>query len=449
MADTLEQIAEQLLTAASKAGADAADVMVAEGDSLSVAVRLGEIEKLKRARAKHLGLRVFVGQSTAISATADFSRDALASFAAETCALARVTASDPFAGLPAPGELAREIPDLDLYDPGAETVTPEYGIELARIAEAAARGADPRITNSEGADFGAGHDRVVYASTAGFIGSYRDSGFSLSVSPIASENGSMQRDYWYTSSRRLRGLEDAESVGRIAAARTLRRLGARQVDTSEVPVVFDPEMAASLLRHLAGAVSGYALYKGSSFLIGKLGERIGPDCLTVYDDALLPGALGSAPFDGEGIATRRNVIVDRGALASYLFDTYSARKLNSRSTGSATRSIGDAPHVSTTNLFPLAGTASPAEIIGSVQNGLYVTELIGMGVNGVTGDYSRGAVGQWIVGGELAYPVEEITIAGNLLEMFQDIELIGNDLVLRHSVSAPTIKIARMTVAGH
>ncbi|HVN85230.1 MAG TPA: metallopeptidase TldD-related protein [Candidatus Binatia bacterium] len=448
MAETLEAIAEQLLAAAKRAGADAADVMVAEGDSLSVAVRLGEIETLKRARAKHLGLRVFAGQSTAISATADFSRETLANFAAETCALARVTAPDPFGGLPASTELAREIPDLDLYDPEAESVTPEYGIELARTAESAARGADPRITNSEGAEFGTGHDRVVYASTAGFMGSYRDSGFSLSVTPIASDRGAMQRDYWYTATRRLRKLEDAEAVGRKAAARTVRRLGARQVKTCEVPVVFDPEMAGSLLRHLAAAVSGYALYKGSSFLIDKLGERIGPDWLTVYDDGRVSGALGSSPFDGEGVATRRTVVVDRGVLAGYLFDTYSARKLNGRTTGNATRSVGDAPHVSTTNMFPLAGTASPAEIIGSVKNGLYVTELIGMGVNGVTGDYSRGAVGQWIVDGELAYPVEEITIAGNLLEMFRNIELIGSDLELRHSVSAPTIKIARMTVAG-
>lgn len=448
MANSLEDIAEALLASAKRAGADAADVMIAEGDSLSVGVRLGEIEKLKRARAKHLGLRVFVGQSTAISATADFSRDTLATFAAETCALARVTAPDTFGGLPSASELAQAIPDLDLYDPDAETVTPEHGIELARTAEAVARSADPRITNSEGADFSAGHDRIVYASSHGFLGSYRDSGFSLSVVPIAAENGSMQRDYWYSSNRKLRALDDPEAVGRTAAARTLRRLGARQVETCEVPVVFDPETAGGLLRHLAGAVSGYALYKGSSFLIDKLGERIGPECLTVFDDGTLPGALGSSPFDGEGVATRRNVIVDRGVLTSYMFDTYSARKLNSRTTGNASRSIGDAPHVSTTNMFPLAGTTAPQDIIRSVKQGLYVTELIGMGVNGVTGDYSRGAVGQWIVDGALAYPVEEITIAGNLLAMYRDIELIGSDLTMRHSVSAPTIKVARMTVAG-
>jgi PmbA protein len=228
----------------------------------------------------------------------------------------------------------------------------------------------------------------------------------------------------------------------------VRRLGARQVGTCQVPVIFDPETAASLLRHLAGAVSGYSLYKGSSFLIGKLGEQIAPDFLTVYDDGTLMGKLGSRPFDGEGLPTRRTAIVTRGVLTSYLFDTYSARKLGSRSTGSASRAITDAPHVGTTNMFPVAGTTPPEDIIRSVKEGLYVTELIGMGVNATTGDYSRGAVGQWIVNGELAYPVEEITIAGNLLEMFRAIEVLGSDLELRHGVSAPTIKIGRMTVAG-
>ncbi len=444
----LEEIAELLLAAAKRHGATAADVVVAEGDSLSVGVRLGEVEKLKQSRAKHLGLRVFTGQSTAISATADFSRDALTKLAEETCALARVTAPDPFAGLPASGDLAREIPDLDLYDPDVETMTPERGIEMARAAEAVALGADPRITNSEGAEFGSGYDHVVYASSAGFLGGYRDSGFSLSVVPIATENGGMQRDYWYSSSRRLGALEAAEAIGRKAAQRTLRRLGARQVETCEVPVVFDPETAASLLRHLAGAISGYALYKGSSFLIGRLGQQIAPAFVSIYDDGTLAGRLGSRPFDGEGVASRRNVVVENGVLRSYLFDTYSARKLDARTTGNASRSIADAPHVGTTNLFPAAGRLSAEEIVRGVPRGLYVTELIGMGVNPVTGDYSRGVVGQWIVDGELAHPVEEITIAGNLLEMYRNIEALGSDLELRHSVSAPTIKIARMTVAG-
>jgi PmbA protein len=444
----LEDIAQTLLAAARRHGADAADVVVAEGDSISVGIRLGEVEKVKQARAKHLGLRVFVGRATAIVGTADFARDALEQLAEGGCALARITAPDPYAGLPNAEDLAREVPDLDLFDPDVEGVTVQRGIELARAAESVALGVDPRISNSEGAEFGSGHDRVVYASSLGFLGSYRDSGFSLSVVPVAIENGNMQRDYWYSTTRKLSKLEPPEVVGRKAADRTLRRLGARQVKTCEVPVVFDPEVARGLLRHLAAAVSGYSLYKGSSFLIDKLGEKIGPDFLTIHDDATLVGELGSKPFDGEGVAVRRNTIVEHGVLKSYLFDTYSARKLGSRTTGSAARSVADAPQVGTTNMFPVPGTTTPEAIIRSVPEGLYVTELIGMGVNPVTGDYSRGAVGLWIHDGELAYPVEEITIAGNLLQMLRDIEQVGNDLELRHPVSAPTIKIARMTVAG-
>jgi PmbA protein len=307
---------------------------------------------------------------------------------------------------------------------------------------------DPRIRNSEGAEFDGGTHQVLYAASNGFQGEYRSSSCSLSVVPVASENGSMQRDYWYSAQRHLADLEAPEEVGRKAAARALRRLGARQVPTCEVPVVFDPETAASLLRHLAGAVSGNALYKGMSFLNGKLGERIAPDFVHVNDDGTLVGHLGSKPFDGEGVATRRTAIIEGGVLTGYLFDCYSARKLQSRSTGNAARSVGDAPHVSATNLFLAAGDTSPEDIIGSVESGLYVTDLMGFGVNPVTGDYSRGAGGLWIENGKLTYPVEEITVAGNLLQMFRNIEVVGNDLHYRRAVSAPTIKIAKLTIAG-
>jgi PmbA protein len=258
----------------------------------------------------------------------------------------------------------------------------------------------------------------------------------------------MQRDYWYSAERHLEKLESPEAIGRTAATRTLRRLGARKVPTCEVPVVFEPEMSATLLRHLAGAVSGYALYKGTSFLLGKLGEKIAPACVSVYDDGTLTGALGSRPFDAEGVPTRRTAVVEAGVLRSYLFDCYSARKLDSQTTGNAARSVADAPHVGPTNFFLAPGEATPDEIIRSVPEGLYVTELMGFGVNPVTGDYSRGASGLWIERGALGYPVEEITIAGNLLQMLRDIEMVGNDLRLNRTVAAPTIKIARMTVAG-
>ncbi len=444
----LEEIAELLLRGARQHGATAADVVVAEGDSLMVGVRLGKVEKVQRARAKHLGLRAFAGDQSAIISTADFSPSALAQVAADAVALARVTAADPFSGLPDASELAEGVRDLDLYDPAIGEVTAEQATEWCKEGEAAAMEADARITNSEGAEFDGGSHLVVYAASNGFHGSYRSSSCSLAVVPVASHNGAMERDHWYSAQRMLGKLDKPAEIGRIAAARTLRRLGARQVGTCEVPVVFDPDMAGSLLRHLAGAVSGNALYKGMSFLTGKLGETIAPSFITVYDDGTLPGRLGSKPFDGEGLGTRRTAVVEDGVLTSYLFDSYSGRKMKSPSTGNASRSVADSPYVSPTNLFLQAGDTSPEDIIRSVRSGLYVTELMGFGVNPVTGDYSRGATGLWIENGELTYPVSEITIAGNLLQMLQSIEAVGNDLVLRHSIAAPTLKLGKLTVAG-
>jgi PmbA protein len=444
----LEEIGELLLRGARQHGATAADVVIAEGDSLMVGVRLGSIEKVQRARAKHLGLRAFVGDRSAILSTADFSAASLKQLSADAVSLARVTAADPFSGLPEPTELAAAAPDLSLYDPAVADVTAEQAAEWCKAGEGAALDADPRIGNSEGAEFDAGNHLVLYAATNGFQASYRSSSCSLSVVPVAMHDGTMERDHWYSVQRYLDKLESPESIGRHAAARALRRLGARQLETREVPVVFDPDMAGSLLRHLAAAVSGSALYRGMSFLTGRLGQRIAPPFVNVYDDGTLPGALGSKPFDGEGLPTRRTSVIEAGVLTSYLFDTYSARKMQSRSTGNAARSITDSPHVSPTNLLLAPGSSSPEEIIKSVRSGLYVTELMGFGVNPTTGDYSRGASGQWIENGELAYPVSEITIAGNLLQMFETIEAIGNDLVLRHSIAAPTLKIAKLTVAG-
>ena len=444
----LEEIANLLLRGAKQHGATAADVVLAEGDSLMVGVRLGSVEKVQRARAKHLGLRAFVGDRSAVLSTADFTRASLEQLAGDAVALARVTAADTFSGLPDPSELATGVPELSLYDPAVNSVTAEQATEWCKAGEAAAMETDPRITNSEGAEFDAGSHLVVYAASNGFQGAFRTSSCSLTVVPVASQNGSMERDHWYSVQRHLDALDSPEEIGRTAAKRALRRLGARQVGTREVPVVFDPDMAASLLRHLAGAVSGNALYKGMSFLTGKLGQTIAPASVTIYDDGTLPGALGSKPFDGEGLPTRRTSVVEAGVLTSYLFDTYCGRKMQSRSTGNAARSIADSPHVSPTNLLLAAGDTSPEDIIRSVGSGLYVTELMGFGVNSTTGDYSRGASGMWIENGELAYPVSEITIAGNLLQMFQDIEAVGNDLFLRHSIAAPTIKIGKLTIAG-
>ena len=442
------EVVQEVLERAKAHGAAAAEAMLVEGDGFNVQVRLGEVDVLKSAREQRLGLRVFFGNRAATTATSDLSPASLDRLVEDTCALARMAAEDGCAGLPDPEALAQSVPDLDLYDGEGEALSTEDRIALARRAEEAALRADPRITNSEGAEFATGAGRVAHANTLGFAGEYRGSSCVLSVSPIAQDEGGMQRDSWYTVNRRFRRLEDAAAVGRRAAERALRRLGARRVPTQQVPVVFDPEMAAGLIRTLASAASGYAIYKHASFLVGRLGERIAAQGVTVTDDATVLGALGSKPFDGEGVATRRTVVVEDGALQTYLLDTYSARKLGLRSTGNAARDVGDAPGVAPTNLWLQPGTAPPQEIIRSVRSGLYLTEMLGSGVNMVTGDYSRGATGIWIENGELAYPVEEITVAGNLKEMLMAVEAIGNDLEWRGRVAAPTLLIGRMTVAG-
>lgn len=443
----LENLATDILEQARRLGATAGDILIASGESFSAGVRLGEVEKVQQSQEKRMGLRLFVNQSSAITSTADFTRETLSELIEETVALAKATAVDNFSGLPEQHLLARDIPDLDLSDTSI-SFSPEEKIALARAGEAAALAVDSRITNSEGAEFSNGSHEVLYANSLGFVGRYITTSYSLSVVPVASHNGAMQRDYWYSSHRKFSKLESPVAVGTKAAERTLRRLGARRVKTQAAPVIFDPQMAASLLRHLAGAVSGSALYRKTSFLLGKLGEKIATRNVSILDDARIPSALGSKPFDGEGLPTQRTTVVKDGVLNSYLLDSYSARKLGMQSTGSASRSFSDAPTASTTNLFLEPGTASPEEIIRSVRSGLYVTELSGFGVNPVTGDYSRGVTGLWIENGELAYPVEEITIAGNLLSMFQNIEVIGNDLDLRSTIAAPTLKIARMTIAG-
>jgi len=441
-------VARELVARAVAAGARAADAAVAESEGLGVGVRLGEVEKLKRARQRRAGLRVFVGDSTAIVSTADLTPDALAAVATDACTLARATAPDPHAGLPDAADLARDTPELDLWDPSVEGVEPETAIDWARAAERAALDAGPEITNSEGAEVGTDTGSVAYASSLGFAGTYRGTHASLWVVPVAMRDGGMQRDSWYTSNRKLAALDAPDAVGREAARRTLRRLGARRAPTCECPVVYEPETAASILRHLAGAIAGGSLYRRMSFLLGLLGEPIASAAVTIVDDPLRPGGPASRPFDGEGVTQARRTVVDRGVLATYLLDSYSARRLGLRPTGHASRSVGDAPGAGPTNFYLEAGPHTPAEIIASVPRGLYVTELIGFGVNLTTGDYSRGAAGLWIENGELAYPVEEITIAGNLRDMLRNVTMVGDDLEFRGAITSPTIKIERMTVAG-
>jgi len=443
------QLALDVLKMAKQGGATEADVVVADGESLSVQVRLGAVDRLSKAREKRLGLRVFVGKRSATTSTSDFSLESLRRLVGETCTLAKAVVEDPVSGLPDAGDMAKDQPNLDLYDD--TRIETDRQIELAKRAESAAMATDERITNSEGADFDVSHGRVVLANSHGFVGEYPSSSYSLAVSPIAVDpsSGAMQRDAWYDVQRKFRKLDTPEAIGVEAAKRAVRRLGARKIGTKRVPVVFDRETAGSLLGNLCSAASGYALYKGASFLAGQLGQPLAPNVITVYDEARMIGGLGSRPFDGEGLPTRKNTIVDKGVLTSYLLDTYSGRKLGLPSTGNASRSVGESPSVGPTNFYLAPGTQSPEDIIRSVKDGLFVTELIGFGINMVTGDYSRGAGGFWIENGELAYPVEEITIAGNLRQMFKEIESVGRDLVFRGRISSPTLKIAEMMVAGN
>jgi PmbA protein len=440
-------LAEALLRQARGAGADAADLLIAEGTEFSVTVRKGQVETLKEAGSKALGLRVFVGKRTASSYTSDFSPPALNTLVQDTVAMARVTGEDSAAGLPEEMVPAPTI-ELGLYDAAPAALPTPERIERARRAEAAALAASPEITNSQGATYASGEGSVVLANTLGFLGGYRTSSVSLSVVPQAERDGQMERDYWYTAGRGLSDLESPEHVGQVAAERTRRRLGARKVPTCEVPVVFDPETAAEILGTLFSALSGYSVFRNATFLKDKIGETVASPLLTLIDDGRRLRGLGSRPFDGEGLPTRRNVPLERGVLKHYLCDSYSARKIGARSTGSARRGIGGGPGVGASNLYFEAGATPPEEILGGVEQGLFVTDLIGFGVDLVSGDYSQGAVGHWIEKGRLVHPVHEVTIAGNLKTMLKDVDAVGSDLEFRGASAAPTLRIRKMTLSG-
>lgn len=447
----MEAVVSRALEAAKRAGASQADVFLVEHDEREVRVRGEEIEFVKQAQERALGIRALVegkgGLQTAIVSTSDLAAAAVDRMAEEAVALARATAPDPAAGIPENG-FVTEIPDLELLDPADRSVSLESRIEDARCAEAAARELDPRIDNSEGSQASSAFARVVYGNSRGFMGHYESASHGLFSEPLARDGDSMQRDYWLTTGRRLSDLEDPAEVGRKAAGRALRRLGAKRVATCEVPVLFDGITAPSLIGQLVSCLSGYSIYRESSFLADRLGDSIASKLVTIIDDGRLPGGLGSKPFDGEGQATRRNVLVEGGRLESWLLDHYSAKKLGLSSTGSASRGAGAAPHVGTTNLWLEPGEGTLEELIGEIDRGFLVTELIGMGFNPTTGDYSRGAAGLWIEGGEIVHPVEEVTIAGNLGTMLEQIDRVGCELVWRGRTAAPPLRISRMTVAG-
>ncbi len=441
------ELATDLLRQAQTHGADAADVLVAEGTDFSVTVRKGEVETLTEAGSKAIGLRVFVGRRTATSYTSDFSPAGLKTLVSEAVAMARVTGEDPAAGLPDETFPAEEI-DLDLYDASPGDLPTADRIERARRAEAAALSGSPEITNSQGGSYSSDESSVVLANTRGFLGGYRSSSVSLSTVPVAERDGAMERDYWYTNGRGLSDLLAPEEVGRIAAQRTLRRLGARQVPTCEVPVVFDPETAAEILGHLFRALTGSSVFRNATFLKDRVGQQVASPLLTMVDDGRRMRGLGSRPFDGEGLPTRTNVPLEAGVLRYFLCDTYSARKIGARPTGSARRGVGGGPTVGAGNLSFAPGSVPPDQIVAEVARGLYVTDLIGFGVDLVSGDFSQGAAGQSIEDGRFVHPVHEVTIAGNLKQILMDVDAVGSDLEWRGSMASPTLRVRKMTVAG-
>ena len=450
----LESLAADVVAQAVKAGASDAEAVAREGDEFSVSVRMGQVETLKESGSRALGLRVFSGNKSASASTSDLTSDGIRQLIEGALALVKVTEEDPLNGLPEREEFGAVQEDQELYFDDVYSLPGPERIEWARRCEAAAMAADARITNSDGGDFNAATGRKVLANSRGFLGSYQTSYAGVSAAPIAVDaNGARQRDGWWSSARSFALLESPESVGAEAARRTVRRLGARRVPTQQVPIVFAPEVARSLIGSVFDAASGDAIWRHASYLAGKLGETIAASNITIVDDNLmmLPsgvGGFGTSPFDGEGLPSLRTVIVENGVLQNYLLNTYAARKLGMKSTHNASRGLAGTPGIGCGNLYLEPGALTPEEIIREVKAGLYVTSLMGFGTNIVTGDYSRGATGLWIENGELTHAVEEITIAGNLREMLQHVTAIGNDLVFRGAVASPTIRIDGMTIAG-
>jgi PmbA protein len=440
---TLTDLAERLVTAARRAGADAADALAVRSVSLAVEVREGAVEESERSEGDEVGLRVFVGRRQAVVSSNDVKAD-VAGLAERAVAMARAAPEDPFAGLADPAQLARDIPDLDLLDPDLPSVT--LLEERAKRAESAALAVEG-VTKSGGASASAGIGGIVLVTSQGFRGAYLNSGQSVSMTAIAGEGMAMERDYDYSSALHGADLEPPEKVGRSAGERTVERLNPRKVDTKRVPVVFDRRVAGSLVGHLAGAINGSAVARKTSFLKDRLGERLFRSGIDVIDDPRRRRGLRSRPFDAEGVATRRLAVVEDGVLKSWFLDSATGRELGFATTGHAQRGVSSTPSPGPSNLHLSAGADTPEALLADIAEGFYVTDLIGMGVNQVTGDYSRGASGFWIENGRRSYPVSEVTIAGNLVEMFSTLSP-ANDLEFRFGTNAPTLRVEGLTVAG-
>ncbi len=442
------ELAINAVRLAQEKGASDAECTIAEGNEFTASVRLRQLETLKEAGSQGAGLRILLGKRVGSSYTSDLSSEGISQMVKSALEIADISTEDSFAGLPDASELGILPGDFGLYHEDVASLATQYKIDRALAAEEAALSFDPRITNSEGGSFSSNTGARYFANSRGFAGSYRSTSCSLSVVAVAQQNGSMERDYWYTLARGNAGLEQPEHVGRVAAERTLRRLGARKIPTQNAPIIFEPRIAQGLLGSIFDAIDGESIYRQSSFLADKLGQRVASENVTIVDDGTLPGLFGSSPFDDEGVPSRRTVVIDRGVLVSYLLNSYTARKLGMKTTGNASRGITGNASVGHGNFYLEKGEMPPEQIIRSISKGLYVTELIGSGVNIVTGDYSRGAVGLWIENGEIAYPVSEVTIAANLKDMLMNIERIGSDLEFRGSTASPTLLIGEMTISG-
>jgi PmbA protein len=448
-APDLEDIASEVIRQALAAGATGAECTVAESEEFSAVVRMREVESVKEAGSRSAGLRILQGRRTGSAYTSDLTPEGLRHMVRSAVEIAAITTEDPHAGLPEPEELGAIQGDLRLYSADVPGIEAAFKIAQAAEAEAAALAADPRIANSEGGVFETNIARRAFANSLGFRDSYATTHCWLSASPVASDGGSMERDYWFTLARGRDGLEPPAEVGRKAAERALRRLGARKIPTQKAPVIFDSRTARTLVGHVFEAVEGAAVYRNSTYLAGQMGRKIAADCVTIVDDATIPGLFGTSPFDDEGVPSRRTVVVERGVLKSWLLNSYTARKLGLKTTGNASRGVTGNAGVGHGNLYLEAGGISPGDLLRSVPRALYVTELLGFGVNIVTGDYSRGVAGLWIEDGRPAFPVSAVTIASTLGEMLAGIEAIASDLEFRGSVAAPTVLIREMTISGN
>lgn len=449
--DKLMELGAHVVERARKKGADVAEAGVSEGAHLSVKVRMGEPELVEEAGSKSLGLRVMRGNQVAVTYTSDLSEDGLTRFIDDALELAKLSQPDPFAGPPDPSLLSKaaQHADLQLFDPAVNDIDAARAIDMAKRAEKAALGSDKRLTNSEGANVSRQAGASVLVTSGGFRGGVRGTYTSISVHPVADDADGKKRSGYYWSARRFANeLESAEEVGLEAARRTLQKLGSRKLDTQEVAVIFDPDAGRSILGLLGSCVNGGSIWRKSSYLLEREGQAVASKLVTVIDDPLIVRGPGSRPFDGEGLLSRKNVVVQDGVLKTFILDTYSAKKLGKQSTGNASRGSGGGVGPSSTNLILQPGKQTAKQLLASTERAFYVTDMMGFGFNAVTGDFSRGASGFWIERGERVYPVSEVTISLNLDDMLKRIDAIADDLDLRTSICTPTFRISSMTVAG-